>query len=69
MLLQDIAHAIIAAARQIDRLLVNQHSVYEAAHFDQLLRIAAVASEARDLPRRNRADLAEAHSARTDRFA
>jgi hypothetical protein len=51
---------IIAVARQIDRFLVDQHSVDDAAHLNQLLPIATVAGEARDLPGGNRTDLAEA---------
>ena len=51
---------VIALARRIDRLSVHEHRVDDAAHLDQLLPIAAVAGEARHLPRRYRADLAEA---------
>ena len=47
-------------ARQINRLLVDQHGVDNAAHLDQLLPIAAVAGKARDLAGGNRAHFAEA---------
>ena len=50
---------VIALARRIDRLPVDEHRVDHAAHLDQLLPITAVAGEARHLPSRNRADLAE----------
>src|SRR3954468_2626603 len=51
---------IIAVARQIYRLLVDQYGIDNAAHLYQLLPVAAIASEARDLPGGNRTDLAEA---------
>lgn len=46
-------------ARRIDRLLVDQHGVDDAAHLDELLPVAAVAGKPRHFPRRDRADLAE----------
>src|SRR6266436_3697651 len=58
--LQSEQQPVIALPRRIDGLLVDQHSVDNAAHLDELLPVSAVAGEARDLPRRNRADLAEA---------
>ena len=42
-----------------DHLLLDQQRVDHAAHFDQLLPVAAVRREARDLARRHSADLAE----------
>src|SRR5215203_7312942 len=55
-----LAHEISdSPARRIDRLPVDEHRVDYAAHLDQLLPITAVAGEARHLPSRNRADLAE----------
>jgi hypothetical protein len=51
---------IVAVPRRIDRLLINQHRVNHATHLDQLLPIPAVASEARDLARRDGPNLAEA---------
>ena len=48
-------------AWRVDRLLIDQHGIDHAAHLDQLLPVAAVAGEARDLARADRADLAEAH--------
>ena len=40
---------VIALARRIDRLPVDEHRVDHAAHLDQLLPITAVAGEARHL--------------------
>src|SRR6516162_4733542 len=45
--------------RRVDRLLVDQHSVDNAAHLDQLLPVPAVAGKARDFARTDCADLAE----------
>ena len=52
---------VVALARRVHRLLVNQHGVDDATHLDQLLPVPAVAGEARHFPRRDRADLAEAN--------
>src|SRR5205823_5830015 len=52
---------IVAVTGRINRLLIDQHGVDHPAHLDQLLPIPAVASKARDLARRDRANLAEAH--------
>src|SRR5882724_2742697 len=57
--LQPQQQPVIALTRCIDRLLVDQHGVDDAAHLDELLPVAAVAGKARHLPRRNRPDLAE----------
>lgn len=57
--LQAQQQPIITLARCIDRLLVDQHSVDDAAHLDELLPVAAIAGKPRHLPRRNRPDLAE----------
>ena len=58
--LQPEQQPIVALARRVDRLLIDQDRVDDAAHLDQLLPVAAVAGEARHLPGRHRADLAEA---------
>src|SRR4029077_5776172 len=50
---------IIAMARQVNCLLVDQHRVHHPAHLDQLLPIAAVAGEAGALSGGNRAYFAE----------
>jgi hypothetical protein len=47
--------------RCIDRLLVDQRSVYDAAHLDKLLPITAVAGKPRHLPRCHRTNPAEAN--------
>ena len=46
--------------RRIDRLLVDQHGIDDAAHLDELLPVAAIAGKPRHLSRRNCTDLAEA---------
>ena len=46
--------------RGVDRLPVHQHRVDDPAHLDQLLPVAAVAGEARHLPRGHGPDLAQA---------
>ena len=51
---------VVAVPRGVDRLPVHQHRVHHAAHLDQLLPVAAVAGEARHLPRGDGPDLAEA---------
>ena len=53
--------AVVALPRRIDRLLVDQERVDDPAHLDELLPVAAVAREARDLPCRHRSNLAQAH--------
>src|ERR1700680_2321884 len=58
--LQSQQQPIVALTRRIDRLLIDQHGIDDAAHLDQLLPVTAVAGEARDFPRRDRADLAQA---------
>ena len=58
--LQSQQQPVIALARRIDRLLVDQNGIDDAAHLDELLPVPAVAGEARDLPRGDRTDLAEA---------
>src|SRR3974390_572923 len=52
---------IVAVTGRIDRLLIDQYGVDDAAHLDQLLPIPAVAGETRDLARRDGANLAEAY--------
>src|ERR1700682_5466504 len=52
--------SVVALARCVDHLLVDQDGVNHAAHLDQLLPIAAVAREAGDFAGRYRADFAEA---------
>ena len=58
--LQPEQQAVVALARRVDRLLVDQQRIDDAAHLDELLPVAAVAREAGDLPGGHRADLAEA---------
>ncbi len=58
--LQPQQQPVIALARRIDRLLVDQHGIDDAAHLDKLLRVTAVAGKPRHLPRCHRTDLAEA---------
>src|SRR3954451_8924979 len=52
--------SVIALARRVDHLLVDQDGVNHTAHLDQLLPVAAVAREAGDFAGRYCADLAEA---------
>src|SRR5271169_4102882 len=52
--------SVIALARRVDHLLVDQDGVNHTAHLDQLLPVAAVAREAGDFAGCYRADLAEA---------
>jgi hypothetical protein len=52
---------VVALAWRVHRLLINQHSVDDTAHLDQLLPVPAVAGKARHLPRRHRADLTKAN--------
>ncbi len=58
--LQAQKQTVVALAWGIDGLLVDQDGVDDPAHLDELLPVAAVAGEARHLPRRDRADLAQA---------
>ena len=58
--LQTEKQTIVALARRIYRLLVDQDGVDDPAHLDQLLPVTAVAGEARHFPRRDRTDLAQA---------
>ena len=62
--LQTQQEAVVAMSWRIDRLLIDQHGIDDAAHLDQLLPVAAVASEARDLARRDRTDLEKAEAIR-----
>ena len=57
--LQPEQEAVVALARRVHRVLVDQQRVDHAAHLDQLLPVAAVPCKARDLARRHGADLAE----------
>ena len=59
--LEPQQQAVIAEARGVNGLLVDQKGVDDPAHLDQLPPVPAVAREARDLSRRNCADLAKAH--------
>ena len=52
--------AVVAMSRCVNRLLIDQYGIDDTAHLDQLLPVAAVAGEARDFPRCDGADLAEA---------
>src|SRR3984893_15354771 len=58
--LQSQQQPVVALTRRIDRLLIDQHGIDDAAHLDQLLPVTAVAGETRDSPRRDRTDLAQA---------
>src|ERR1700733_8818642 len=59
--LQSQQQPVVALTRRIDRLLINQHSIDDPAHLDELLPVTAVAGETRDFPRRDRTDLAQAN--------
>src|SRR5215831_3853826 len=59
--LQPEKQPVIPVPRRIDRLLINQHRIDNAAHLDQLLPVPAVAGEARDLAGTHGADLAETY--------
>jgi hypothetical protein len=54
---------VVALTRRIDRLLIDQHGIDDAAHLDELLPVTAVAGETRDFPRRDRTDLPRQTSA------
>ena len=56
----DANPQIIALARCIDGLLIDEQSIDDAAHLDQLLPVPAVAGEARNLARCHGPNLAEA---------
>src|SRR5215207_396605 len=58
--LETQEQAVVALARCVDRLLVDEERVDDAAHFNELLPISAVARKARDLPGGHCADLAQA---------
>src|SRR3954471_5831849 len=58
--LETQEQAVVAQTRRVDHLLVDEERVDDAAHFNELLPISAVAREARDLPGCHRADLAQA---------
>src|SRR5882724_11290345 len=58
--LQSQQQPVVALTRRIDRLLIDQHGIDDAAHLDELLPVTAVAGETRDFPRRDRTDLAQA---------
>src|SRR6266478_4939747 len=61
--LQSQQQPVVALTRRIDRLLIDQHGIDDAAHLDQLLPVTAVAGEARDFPRRDRIDRFDAKPA------
>jgi hypothetical protein len=52
---------IIAQSRRVNRILVDQQGVHDPTHLDQLLPVATVASEARDLTRCHGTYLTQAH--------
>src|SRR5260221_11947979 len=58
--LQSQQQPVVPLTRRIDRLLIDQHGIDDAAHLDQLPPVTAVAGETRDFPRRDRTDLAQA---------
>jgi hypothetical protein len=53
--------AVIPVPWRIDRFLIDQNGIDDASHLDQLLPVAAVAREARDLPCCHGPDLAQAN--------
>ena len=56
---QPQQQSIIALARRVHRLLIDEQRVDDAAHLHQLLPLAAVTREARDLTRTDRTDFTE----------
>src|SRR5260221_13575957 len=59
--LQSQQQPVVALTRRIDRLLIDQHGIDDAAHLDQLLPSTTVAVDTRDFPRRDRTHLAQPH--------
>ncbi|EHJ58127.1 hypothetical protein NSU_4905 [Novosphingobium pentaromativorans US6-1] len=59
--LQAEQEAVIALSRRIDGLLVNQNSIDDAAHLDELLPVPAVAGKSGHLPCSHSANLAKAN--------
>src|SRR6516165_5667066 len=59
--LQSEQQPVVAMARRVDGLLIDQHRVDHATHLDQLLPVAAVAGKAGDFARADGANLAEAY--------
>ena len=59
--LESQKQPIIAEARRIYRLLIDEQRVDNPAHLHQLLPLAAVTREARDLTRADRTHFAETH--------
>src|ERR1019366_1531849 len=57
--LQPEQKPVIALARRIDRLLIDQQTIDHPAHLDELLPISAVAGKARDFAGCHRSDLAK----------
>ena len=57
--LQAQKQPVIAIAWGIDRFLIDQHSVDDTAHLDEMLPVPAVARKAGYFTRREGADLAE----------
>lgn len=58
--LQTQEHAVIPLAQRIDGLLVDQDSIDNSAHHDDLLPVPTVPGEAPDLARGHSADLSKA---------
>jgi hypothetical protein len=52
---------IVAQTRRVDRLLIDEQGIDDAAHLHELLPVAAVAGEAGDLAGGHGADLAQAY--------
>jgi hypothetical protein len=57
--LQAQKQPVIAIAWRINRFLIDQHSVDDTAHLDEMLPVPAVARKAGYFTRRDGADLAE----------
>ena len=59
--LQSEEQSVIAQSWRIDGLLIDKQRVNDAAHFDQLLPLAAVARKARDFPGAYRSHFSQAN--------
>src|SRR5262249_10243371 len=58
--LQTQQEPVIGLSRIVDRLVIDQERIDHAAHFDQLLPLAAITRKARNLSSRHRTHVAEA---------
>jgi len=59
--LEPEQQAVVALPGRVDRFLIDQQRIDDAAHLDELLPVAAVAGETRDLAGRHGPDLSEAN--------